>query len=273
MKIISFKFDKKTLKYILIACFIIFTMAITTPGNLESPQLPEAPQQPESPAISDILQATQSAIANTENTEDIDAFENWKKGLKERFEAFPQLHEQITWEQVEQALLANPTIAKSLQAIDANGHATNVFGIENGELIIASAWTNYKQVAPEHRYITYNKDDEKIIRNELPESTVNGNAVDIAASFGLQLAEPKHHTPMLKLAPFMGWTWLNSTPKPEKLDADDFDEDSESSEMKAYFDQDPLRTYGQFIGTNFDEGTRHGEYGSLKMEARLKLPK
>ena len=62
----------------------------------------------------------------------------WLGDFKSRFDALPQLHKGVQWEDVEKSLKADPESMAKLQALDAKGHAMNVFGEEKGEFIFAS---------------------------------------------------------------------------------------------------------------------------------------
>ena len=74
--------------------------------------------------------------------------------LKTNFEALPQLHEGIKWEDVEKSLIAAPDAINKLRALDEKGHQMNVFRAKNkGEIQFRSAQTDVMKIAEEHRTI------------------------------------------------------------------------------------------------------------------------
>jgi hypothetical protein len=138
------------------------------------------------------------------------------EGLKKRFDAMPQLHKGVKWADVEKALLAAPETLNKLAVFDEKGHEMNVFGEENGEFIIASAWTDVEKVAEDHRNICFDAEGQTIAeeRGEKP----NGNAVDIIARImGVKedeardyLADEKFYEKLRKLVVLNGWAWLKT---------------------------------------------------------------
>jgi hypothetical protein len=131
----------------------------------------------------------------------------WLGELKTRFDALPQLHKGLQWADVEKALKADPESMAKLQALDAKGHAMNVFGEEKGEFVFASGWDNYEKVSAEHKNITYD------LEGELAEKQgykPNGNAVDIVTAMGVDLADPNFHEQLRKAIEVNGWAWLKT---------------------------------------------------------------
>jgi hypothetical protein len=138
------------------------------------------------------------------------------EGLKKRFVAMPQLHEGIEWVDVKKALLAAPEMLNKLAAFDEKGHEMNVFGEENGEFVIASAWTDVEKVAEDHRNICFDAEGQTFAerRGDNP----NGNAVDIIAKImGVKedeardyLADKELNDQLRKLVVLNGWAWLKT---------------------------------------------------------------
>ncbi len=125
------------------------------------------------------------------------------KLLKTNFDALPDLHEGIKWEDVEKSLIASPDAINKLRALDEKGHEMNVFGEKNGEIQFRSAQTDVTKIAEEHRTIMY----DKKAQTDHPEFNVNGNAVDIAASMGVELADKELYEQLLVK---IGWVWLET---------------------------------------------------------------
>ncbi len=124
--------------------------------------------------------------------------------LKTRFDELPELHEGIKWEDVEKALMASPDAINKLMALDEKGHQMNVFRAKNdGEIQFRSAQTDIAKIAEEHRKIMY---DQKA-QTDRPKNNANGNAVDIAASMGVELADKELYE---QLRVVNGWVWLET---------------------------------------------------------------
>lgn len=136
--------------------------------------------------------------------------EQFLSGLKSRFDALPQLHEGISWTDVEKSLKAHPDAMLKLHALDEKGHAMNVFGEENGELIFVSGWNHYEKVSEDHRDIVFDKDAQDYLAKHYPNEICNGNAVDIAMALGVDLADPNFHEKLRKAIDVNGWAWLKT---------------------------------------------------------------
>jgi hypothetical protein len=138
------------------------------------------------------------------------------EGLQTRFDEMPQLHKGIKWADVEKALLAAPEMLNKLAAFDEKGHEMNVFGEENGEFVIASAWTDVEMVAEDHRNICFDAEGQTIAEENGEEP--NGNAVDIIAKImGVKedeardyLADQKFYKKLRKLVRLRDWAWLKT---------------------------------------------------------------
>jgi len=144
------------------------------------------------------------------------AEKTWLGEFKTRFDALSELHKGIQWADVEKSLKADPESMAKLQALDAKGHAMNVFGEEKGEFIFASAWDKFEQVAPDHRNITYDLEGQKLAEEQGYKP--NGNAVSIIAKImgvkedeaGSYLADPEFHEQLRKAIAVDGWAWLKT---------------------------------------------------------------
>jgi hypothetical protein len=145
----------------------------------------------------------------------------WLGEFKSRFDALPKLHEGVQWTDVETSLRADPESMAKLQALDAKGHAMNVFGEESGEFIFVSAWGKEEQVAPNHRNIAYDTKGQKL--SEKKGCKPKGNAVSIIANImgvkhGVKmeeeasnyLADPKFHEQLIEEIAVNGVAWLKT---------------------------------------------------------------
>ncbi len=111
--------------------------------------------------------------------------------LKTRFDEQPRLHEGIQWEDVEKALMASPDDINKLMILDEKGHEMNAVGEENGKFIFVSAWHNTDKLIRGHGEMCYDRESQK--ESARLGLRPNNNAVDIAGSMGVDLAEPKFH--------------------------------------------------------------------------------
>lgn len=149
--------------------------------------------------------------------------QKWFGELKARFDAFPQLHKGIQWEDVEKLLKADPESMKKLQSLDEKGHNMNVFGEEDGEFVFASAWSSYEQVSPDHRNLAYDAEGQRLAKESGYKP--NGNAVRIIAKImGVKedeatnyLADPKFHEQLRQSVAINGWAWLKTDVATRKI--------------------------------------------------------
>ena len=134
----------------------------------------------------------------------------WFDTFKVRFYALRHLHQYILWTDVEKSLKADHESATKLMALDAKGHAMNVFGEEKGELIFASGWDEYSEVSPDHRNIVFDAEAQEWLAKNHPNQTCNGNATDIVKAMGAELAETALHEQLSKVVNLNGWAWLKT---------------------------------------------------------------
>jgi hypothetical protein len=96
----------------------------------------------------------------------------------------------------------------------------NVFGEENGEFVFVSAWSNYREVSEDHRNITYDLEGQRLAEEQ--GSPPTGNAVDIAKSMGVDLADPKFHEQLWNCVSVNGRAWLKTDDATRKTTGDAF---------------------------------------------------
>lgn len=130
--------------------------------------------------------------------------EQWLGQFKTRFDALPQLHKGVQWVDVEKSLLANPEAISKLMKLDTAGFEMNVFRAKNnGEIQFRTAQTDVTKIAAEYRTIMYDQQAQA----DFPQYKANGNAVDLAASLGVELADSKLYKQFLVEN---GWVWLQT---------------------------------------------------------------
>ncbi len=113
--------------------------------------------------------------------------QKWFDAFKGRFHALSQLHQGVEWDDVEKFLIAHPEVMKKLKILDDAGFEMNVFPSKNnGEIQFRAAQTNVAKIAMQYKNIIYDQRAEMFTSHP-----ANGNAVDIAASLGVELADQK----------------------------------------------------------------------------------
>ena len=163
--------------------------------------------------------------------------------FKTRFDALPELHKGIEWADVEKSLKADPEAVRKLMELDAAGFEMNVFSAKNdSEIQFRTAQLDITQIAPEYRTIMF----DKKAQTDSPGSNVNGNAVDIAASMGVELADKELYE---KLRVKNGWVWLKT--------------DVATRETGSAFN-------GDRVGVGSSGAGRHGVTGSFCAALRVK---
>ncbi|MCK9186013.1 DUF4256 domain-containing protein [Candidatus Gracilibacteria bacterium] len=117
--------------------------------------------------------------------------------IKADFDSLPHLHPGVEWIDVEKSLQKDPESLRKLGAFNAKGHKMNVVGEENGEFIFVSAWSNYEEVSPDHRNITFDLEGQKLAESKGYRPI--GNAVSIIANImGVKEDEARNYLADLK---------------------------------------------------------------------------
>ncbi|MFA5821411.1 MAG: DUF4256 domain-containing protein [Candidatus Gracilibacteria bacterium] len=130
----------------------------------------------------------------------------WLGEFKTRFDALSVLHPNVEWEEVKKSLQADPESMRKLQALDAAGFEMNVFRAKNdSEIQFRTAQADVSEIAAAYRTIMY----DKKAQTDYPDYNVNGNAEDIAASMGVELADGELYE---QLRVRSGWVWLKTDP-------------------------------------------------------------
>ena len=135
--------------------------------------------------------------------EEIPPEQAWFGEFESRFNAHPDLHPGIQYADVKRSLDADPEAVSKLMKLDAAGFEMNVFGEKNGEIQFRTAQMDVAQIAPAYRTIMY---DQKA-QTDYPQYKVNGNAEDIVASMGVELADIELYE---QLRVDIGWVWLKT---------------------------------------------------------------
>ena len=124
--------------------------------------------------------------------------------LKPRFDARPELHPGVEWTDVKTSLEADPAKTAILEALDAKEYEMNVFRSKDDDVIqFRTAQRDVTKIAAEHRTIMYDKQAQI----DYPQYKVNGNAKDIAASMGCELADQELYE---QSRVQHGWVWVET---------------------------------------------------------------
>lgn len=113
--------------------------------------------------------------------------------LKSRFERNQKrLHPETQWTHVEKSLQARPDLMWSLQQLEATGGEPDVIQDVEGAYIFGDCST---ESPSGRRNCVYDKEAEK----RLPDGLSNGNAVDLAVSFGADLMDKDQYFALQRL--------------------------------------------------------------------------
>lgn len=140
----------------------------------------------------------------TPATPDISPEQSYLNTFKARFDAHLELHPGVEWTEVAQALQKDPESMRKLQTLDEAGFEMNVFRAKNGgEIQFRMNQKDVTQIAPKYRTIMSDKKAE----TDYSQYRVNGNAKDIAATLGVELADPELYE---QSRVDSGWVWLET---------------------------------------------------------------
>lgn len=129
--------------------------------------------------------------------------EKWLGEFKTRFDALPQLHQGVQWTDVEKTLEADQEAMRKLQLLDEAGFKMNVFGEKNGEIQFRTAQTDVTKITSKYRTIMA----DKKAQTDYPQYNVNGNAEEIAAAMGVEVADQELYE---QFRVQNGWVWLKT---------------------------------------------------------------
>lgn len=129
--------------------------------------------------------------------------QKWFDVFKTRFDSFPHLHEGVQWSDVEKTLKADRKAMGKLQLLDEAGFEMNVFGEKNGEIIFRTAQTDVTKIASKYRTIMA----DKKAQIDYPQYSVHGNAEEIAAFLGVEVADSDLYK---QYRVQNGWVWLKT---------------------------------------------------------------
>jgi len=105
-------------------------------------------------------------------------------GLKANFEAQPNLHQDLDWNRVKDALLANLEALESVGKMMKAGHEPNVYNFDDSGFDIG---TCSKESPLSGRNCVYDAKAAAWRRATHPRFPVNGSAVEMAAAMGMSL--------------------------------------------------------------------------------------
>lgn len=115
--------------------------------------------------------------------------------------------EEINFGEVKTALEANPAALWSLSRMEETGGLPDIVAIEDNTFVFADCSA---ESPAGRRNCVYDKEAEKIAHG-----TFNGNAVDMAEEFGVEMWSPEFYRTMQDLGKFdrNTWSWLKTDAK------------------------------------------------------------
>lgn len=129
--------------------------------------------------------------------------------LQQRFEAHSGRHEGVNWVDVQRSLEADPAKLWSLQQMETNGHAPDVYMEDDGAYYFGTCSVETPEA---HRNIVFDAEAQAYLAEHCPQETCNGNAVDIAAAMGIDLMDETQYRHLQTLGRFdvQTWSWLKT---------------------------------------------------------------
>ncbi len=149
--------------------------------------LPEA--EDESVVDVEIADATQERQLSPE------AAERTLSTLKTRFDANSHLHESCDWNRVKTALNASPEALWSINQMEAQGHIPDVYDFDDNGFDIG---TCSKEAPTSTRNCVYDAEAAALLKENCPQATFNGSAVEMAEAMGISLMSPSQHKEVLQ---------------------------------------------------------------------------
>ena len=162
--------------------------------------LPEA--EDESVVDVEIADATQERQLSPEATE------RTLSTLQTRFDANSHLHEGCDWSRVKTALEANPEALWSISQMEAQGHIPDVYNFDNNGFDIG---TCSEETPSGARNCVYDAEAAAWLKENHPQATFNGSAVEMAEAMGISLMSPTHYREILQQKGKFDrqtWSWL-----------------------------------------------------------------
>ncbi len=131
--------------------------------------------------------------------------------LKSRFHdpKHMKLHGGVLWADVEKALKASPEKLWSLQQLEATGGEPDVIGEDKDEFVFGDCST---ESPPGRRNVVFDRAAEEYLKERYPGKKINGNAVDMAAEYGVDLMDEEQYRVLQKKLQFdrNTWSWLKT---------------------------------------------------------------
>jgi hypothetical protein len=128
--------------------------------------------------------------------------------LKLRFAAHWMIHENISWDDVERALLsASPDKLWSLQQLESTGGEPDVIGEEKGGFVLGDCSA---ESPSGRRNLVYNYEAERDMKASCPDKIYDGNAVDTAKRYGVEFMSEAQYRALQEKLPMdkNTWSWL-----------------------------------------------------------------
>jgi hypothetical protein len=184
--------------------------------------------------------------------------------LKRDFDELKALHPNIEWVDVERSLLADKEAIREFGALNAKGHRMTVFGLNNGEFIFASAWTDVEKVAVDHRNIVFDPEAEAWLAEHFPaEKCNNGSAIaKIMEIMGVEevaarnyLARGELHKQLIEEIGANGWAYLQT---------DDATRNNGRNNHNPRDEHPGLALYGRYSVVDKNSADNHNDGGSFR---------
>lgn len=139
----------------------------------------------------------------------LDATEAFLATLKARFEKNRELHRGILWNEVERALRAHPDCVQKLQKLEETGGEPDVILIEKDAFRFGdcSEETPYRR-----RNVVFDKKAEELLSAKSSDRTWNGNAIDDAEAWGVELMSEDEYRFLQMHGTYdqKTWSWLKT---------------------------------------------------------------
>jgi hypothetical protein len=153
--------------------------------------------------------ASETSALKPEKVLDPESQEALLGTLKVRFETNGKLHENVKWADVEKALRANPEKLWSLQQLESTNGEPDVIAEEEGEFIFGDCSA---ESPSGRRNVVFDEEAQKYLEENFPGAICNGNAVDMAGEYGVELMDEEQYRGLQKKLRLdrNTWSWLKT---------------------------------------------------------------
>lgn len=137
----------------------------------------------------------QIADATQERQLSPEAAERTLSTLQIRFDANSHLHEGCNWSRVKTALEADPEALWSINQMEVQGHMPDVYNFDDNGFDIG---TCSEETPSGTRNCVYDAQAAAWLKENYPQETFNGSAVEMAEAMGIRLMSPNHYEVILQ---------------------------------------------------------------------------